>query len=120
MGEWQIGIGCALAVILFILLLIIWFERKNVEITVEMLREASHALTQLPFTLCTPIYFSIVALIFTFAWCLEFMYIYSVKEPIGPNDMPQEFIDNGMYHIYTESNSNESNNNIKHFGPNIR
>ena len=96
MGQWQVGIGCVLIFILIVLVLIIWFERKNVEIVIEMLRESSHALTQLPLTLCTPIYFSIFALIVTFAWGLEFAYIYSVKIENGPHPMPQEFIDNGM------------------------
>lgn len=96
MGQWQVGLGSALIVILIILVLIIWFERKNVKIVIEMLRESSHALSQLPLTLCAPIYFSVFALVVTFAWALEFAYIYSVKIPVGPNDMPQEFIDNGM------------------------
>eukprot|EP01084_Bolivina_argentea_P210807 358697_1 len=97
MGHWQIGLACAIIIIVIILILIIFFERKNIEIVVQMLKEASHALTQLPLTLCTPIYFSIVALTFTFGWCLEFAYIYSVQVEIGPNEMPQAFVDNGNY-----------------------
>eukprot|EP01084_Bolivina_argentea_P044495 81872_1 len=96
-GKWQVSIGITISVIVFILVLIIWFERKNVKLVIEMLRESSHALSQLPFTLCAPIYFSILSLAYTFAWGIEFAYVYSVKVEVGPIDMPQTFIDNGNY-----------------------
>ena len=99
-GQWQVGIGCVVAFVVVVLVLIIWFERKNVAIVIEMLKEASYALSQLPATLCTPIYFSIFALIFTFGCGLLTMYIYCVKLPIGPNPMPQRFIDSGMFFVF--------------------
>ena len=65
-GQAQIILSIIIMVILIILLFIIYFERKNVKIVIEMLRESSNAINQMPKTLCTPIYFSILILIFFF------------------------------------------------------
>eukprot|EP01083_Nonionella_stella_P009003 26098_1 len=99
-GQIQIVAGVILAVLCVCLVLALWFMRKNVELVVEMLKEASYAIRDMKWTLSFPIFISFVVICFIAVWIIEALYIYSVKTVVQ-RDWPSDFFIENPY--YSES-----------------
>mmetsp|Transcript_6580 Transcript_6580/g.10782 ORF Transcript_6580/g.10782 Transcript_6580/m.10782 type:complete len:657 (+) Transcript_6580:98-2068(+) len=78
-GEVELGVGITLSVLLVFFILALWFMRKNIELVIEMLNEASHAIRDMKWTIVFPVWISLVVMAFVCVWIVEALYIYSVK-----------------------------------------
>ena len=96
-GEAELGTGIGFSVLLVCLVLALWFMRRNIELVIEMLNEASHAIRDMKFTLIFPIFVCFMAIAFMAIWVVEALFIYSVKTQDTPNWPSSFFTENAFY-----------------------
>eukprot|EP01084_Bolivina_argentea_P135149 238207_1 len=97
-GKIEFFSGIILGVMLFFFVLALWFLRKNIELIVKMMNEASHAIRDIKSTLIFPIFMAIIGIGYMVFWVIEALYIYSVKT-LNIEDYPNgsNFITNPGY-----------------------
>eukprot|EP00485_Elphidium_margaritaceum_P013143 CAMPEP_0202693860 /NCGR_PEP_ID=MMETSP1385-20130828/7876_1 /ASSEMBLY_ACC=CAM_ASM_000861 /TAXON_ID=933848 /ORGANISM="Elphidium margaritaceum" /LENGTH=668 /DNA_ID=CAMNT_0049349607 /DNA_START=44 /DNA_END=2050 /DNA_ORIENTATION=+ len=96
-GKAELILGIILAVLLFFFILALWFMRKNIAVVLEMLNEASYAISDMSWTLVFPVWISLAVMAFVTVWIVEALYIYSVKTETTPAWPTDFFADNPFY-----------------------
>ena len=100
-GEVQLVMGIIVGVLVVGFILALWFMRRNIELVVEMLNEASYAIRDMKWTRIFPIAVSFVAIAFMAIWVLEALYIYSVKQQ-ATYDWPSGFFTENAFYSGTQ------------------
>ena len=100
-GKVELVIGIVLAVLGVVFILALWFMRRNIELVIEMLNEASYAIRDRKWTLMFPIAVSFIAIGFMAIWILEALFIYSVKQQ-ATYDWPTGFFETNPFYSGTQ------------------
>eukprot|EP01084_Bolivina_argentea_P154687 269614_1 len=98
-GLIELIVAAVATFFLICLLLALWFSRKNIELVVDLFKEATHAIYDMKLTLIFPMWMSLIGIVYVAYWITESLYIYSVKIQTTKS-MPDNFqsdILNGLY-----------------------
>jgi len=116
-GKFEIFIGIFVIIFNIILILALYFMRRGIVVSIEMLNEASRAIRELKQTLVFPCIYAFVGMGYIVIFIIIALFMYSCKDT-ERYPMPQSFIDNGyttLEYIKYEFSQSMQNALIYHF-----